>query len=570
MPQYREGTGPKEGLRTLVLLCTALEGLGHGLDLEEIRQWIEGVVPAVEVRAVPKLCHWPREMAEAIATSEAMRLVLGLCSKDYSEIELQAHARKGGFDPFGIEVVNLGAYCAQVHSRPQATEKAKLLLQAAVARARAFPGSEPDSAKPVFSWNQMVSRRALFTLPPFHYEAVPSIRPEVCAVQEGCRVCAKTCPHEALVPSGDGRMVLDKTRCTGCGACVSVCPRTAIDLPGASLQQIEAQLAILLGTASLPIHPRAILFVCPRSAAALDRLARKGFSYPVNWFPVEVPCIGMVTPTWLLHCLNLGASAVGLLPCLRGDCRFGQQEVVEGGVGYCQELLSLLGGAPDAVRLLDTDDGRALAYTLGSLREEGKKPQAERPGDGALFTPRATARAILGLAEKFAPSFDRSLGHPYSPVGMVEVENGCTGCEACAHACPTGALATQRDEEGVALTFDSQLCIGCEACVPVCPERVVKAEKVTDLRRLSQGKLILYRDREIRCEACGAPVAPSAMLKRIAGMLGSEDAITFSFITRYCVSCRGSSIPEGRPSLDGDSDQSRAMEVAAPSSTIRE
>ena len=50
---------------------------------------------------------------------------------------------------------------------------------------------------------------------------------------------------------------------------------------------------------------------------------------------------------------------------------------------------------------------------------------------------------------------------------------------------------------------------------------------VTDLRRLSQGTLTRYRESKVRCEACAAPVASDAMLRRIAVLLGSGDAATF-------------------------------------------
>jgi len=547
MPRTREDTTAGEGLEALVLLCTELEGLGPGLDLEHISGWLKGVVPAVEAQVVPDLCNRPEEIAETFRRSRAARVVLGLCSRDYPQVEVQAHARRVGLEPFGVEVVNLGAYCAQVHQRSEATDKAKLLLEAAVAKARAFPGSDPESVKPVISWDQTVSRRALFTLPPLQYEPVPSIRRGDCAFDEGCRVCAKTCPRHALEPSEQGLMVLDKLRCTGCGACVSACPQTAIDLPGVSPQQINAQIAALLNGAPLPIHPRAILFVCARGTQALEGLAQEGFSYPAGWLPVEIPCVGMVTPTWLLQCLNLGAASTAVLPCLRDDCRFGQREVTEGRVAYCREFLDALGAPPDSVRLLDPHDVGELARALGSLPEPEREAGKDRPRDVALFTPQATARALLGLAERFASSFDGSVAHPYSPVGVVQLAPGCTSCEACVHACPSGALSMERDEEGRALTFDAGLCIGCEACAPVCPEKVVRVEKVTDLSRLAQGKHTLHLDSQIRCEACGAPVAPGAMLSRIAGMLGSEDSGTLSFITRYCTSCRGTLMFGGGP-----------------------
>ena len=521
-----------------VFLCQELKTRGSGLNLEVIEAWFRDHASGVGVRIERGPCCKPRWSLDA-ALSDGTGVVLGLCSHEYSVPELEAQARKAGLDPFGIEVVNLGAYCAQVHEHSEATDKAKLLLEAAIARARAFPEGRPDSLKPILSWDHTVSRRSLFTLPPLRYEPVASIRRGDCAFEEGCRVCARTCPWQALEPSED-LMALEKSRCTGCGACVSACPQTAIDLAGVSPQQINAQIATLLNGASPSIDPRAILFVCARSTPVLDELAKQGHSYPAGWLPVEVPCLGMVTPTWLLQCLNLGAAATGVLPCLRDDCRFGKKEVTEGRVAYCRELLSGLGASPDAVRLLDPRDEHALARALESIPEGTAESRADRVQDVGLFTPRATAQALLGLAERFAPSFDYTLAHPYSPVGMVTVKQGCTACEACVHACPTDALGMERDQEAVTLTFDAGLCIGCESCIPVCPERVVGVEKVTDLSRLAQGKHTLHRDTEVRCESCGAPVAPGAMLKRIAGMLGPEDAGTLAFITRYCTACRGS------------------------------
>lgn len=527
---------PYKGEGTVaVFLCQELKTRGFGLDLEAIQAWFRDQSSGVDVRVERGPCCQAGWSLDAMLNDGA-GLVLGVCSRAYSVPEFEAQLRKAGLDPFGVEVVNLAAYCAGVHAKPQATDKAKILLEGAVARAGAFPDSRPESVKPVLSWDHTLSRRALFTLPPVRYEPVAFIRRDVCAFDNGCRVCARTCPREALEPS-EGLMALDKTRCTGCGACVSACPQTAIELPGVSPQQIDAQIAKLLNGASLSIQPRAILFVCERSTPALEGLAQRGITYPSGWLPVEVPCLGIVTPTWLLQSLNLGAAAAGVLPCLRDDCRFGKREVTEGRVAYCREFLSVLGASPDAVRQLDPRDEDGLIRGLASIPKGVKV--AEHSREVTLFSPRATAQALIGLAERYAPALDRSLVHPYSPVGQVAVEPGCTACEACVHACPTSALIMERDQDSVALNFDPGLCVACEACVPACPERVVRVEKVTDLSHLAHGKHTLHRDTEIRCEACGAPVAPGAMLKRIAGMLGPEDAGTLSFITRYCVTCRG-------------------------------
>lgn len=49
-----------------------------------------------------------------------------------------------------------------------------------------------------------------------------------------CRACEDTCPEIALRArpqlGGLARIEVDETACTGCGACVSVCPADAIEV----------------------------------------------------------------------------------------------------------------------------------------------------------------------------------------------------------------------------------------------------------------------------------------------------------------------------------------------------
>lgn len=517
-----------------VILCKGLERLGNGLDLCAVEAWLAGRAPGVEVRCAPPPCDRPeRWLGQRLEGSD--RLVLGLCSINGEKREFQAHAMKAGLDPFAVEVVNLGAFCALPHPRSQATEKAKLLLEAALAKSRAYPGSQPENAKPLFSWDRQVSRRSLFTLPPVRYEAVPSIREDACVAGKRCLVCATACPRGALSLSEDGRMILDKARCTGCGACVSLCPRVAIDLPGASLSEIEAQISMLLDSALTTLHPRGIVFICERGVETFESLALSGVSYSAGWLPVEIPCIGMVTPTWFLQCLNRGAAAVAALVCPSEECRFGRREVIEGRVEYSREFLGALGEQPDLVKLLDQADPVKLASALESLPEA--KERAPRSQVSFSLAPRGAAQAALEVAERCGSPPDCVLPHPHSPLGFVEIKEGCTGCGACASACPTEAMVLERDGDGVSLSFDARLCTGCGECVPVCPEAVVKVERATDLRRLSQGTRALYRGSEVRCEACGGPIAPREMVEKLRALLGNHPAV--STVTRYCLYCRG-------------------------------
>ena len=45
----------------------------------------------------------------------------------------------------------------------------------------------------------------------------------------GCQACMSVCPMGAISVDADGKCVIDPAICVSCGACASTCPATAID-----------------------------------------------------------------------------------------------------------------------------------------------------------------------------------------------------------------------------------------------------------------------------------------------------------------------------------------------------
>ncbi|RLC59164.1 MAG: hypothetical protein DRI30_01220 [Chloroflexi bacterium] len=538
---------------TLVLLCGSLVRRDADLDPSELAHWIVDSNARTRAVIVPDLCSNPGAVSDT-AESATRMLVLGLCSSEYREPEFQRSARKAGIDPLAIAVVALGSYCAAPEQDGDASGMAKTLLAAAVAGVQAYPGSQPEDIRPyVVGDDQRISRRALFTMPPLAYRPVVSIDRKVCAASTGCDQCVQACPEGALT-NVDGAIQIARRSCVSCGLCQSACPTSAAQLPGQTVSQLEAAVGELLSSSALdPDVPRAILFVCRKSASALDSLSRSSSPTAPQWLPLSVPCSGFVSPAVILQSLAHGAAAVGIVGC-GSYCRYNQQEQTQGKIDYCQKVLAALSLPTSAVAFFDAALGASsLADSLSSPLEGSQR--ADALTSGLSFSgPSAAASALTALAanDEAIPALD----HPFSPLGLVKIDaDGCTGCGSCAQACPTDALDLAEGDT-VTLTFNPALCIGCAQCVSVCPEKVVEVSRDTDLARLRDGPERLYEDEAIRCQSCDSVVASAAMLKRIEAALtedGRPSDKTMKTITRLCTDCRGTAVPFGRaPAPDSD------------------
>jgi Fe-S-cluster-containing hydrogenase component 2 len=460
------------------------------------------------LRVVEGLCRRPGTLGRVLAGQGFRRLVVGLCAPPSSRAEIQAQARRVGLDALGVEVVSL---------RGASPEKTKMLLAAAVARARAFAGSGPEHAKVYLT--SRLTRRSLLTLTLAEYRAVPSVAEETCVAEGGCTACVEACPRDALAWV-DGRIVLDKETCEPCGLCVTACPRGAVVLPSTTPAQVEAEIRTLLS--ARPSGPRGIVFRCAR---APEKETHEG------WMPIALPCVAMAPPPWLLAPLLMGAGVVGVLAC-RPGCPMGQEETIEATVAFCRSFLRALGVREERVTLDPALDQPAP--------EGGRVVPLED-----AFGPRGAAEVLSNLAAAYDVP-DAVLTHPASPLGIVAIRpEACTGCGMCAKACPTEALTYGEGGGAVTLTFDAAACGACGQCLSPCPEArggAIALSRTVDLARLRGGRTVLYRDATARCEACAAAIAPVTMIRRVEALLGDDFHALMPAVTRYCPKCRAAAL----------------------------
>jgi coenzyme F420-reducing hydrogenase delta subunit/Pyruvate/2-oxoacid:ferredoxin oxidoreductase delta subunit len=312
---------------------------------------------------------------------------------------------------------------------------------------------------------------------------------------------------------------------------------------------VDARVVALLDPTLGDLAPRGILFLCQQSAPTLETSVGQGFRYPGGWLPVRVPCAGSLSAGLLLRCLALGAAAVGVVGC-RDQCRFNQGGSVAERIDFCQEVLKRMGAPADLVKFCPLP-GDEAAWALPAAPILAAQRPSPPLAHGASHDPRIAAGAILSLARALQAPPDLTIAHPASPFGVVELDSaGCTACEACTAVCPTHALSSVHRGAEITIHFEAARCTGCGLCVPRCPELergVLRLQRAVDVRRLGEGPVAVHRDRTLRCQACGAPIAPAAMMTRLAAMLGPDYPFLADTIGRYCSTCRGAPTARRKP-----------------------
>lgn len=516
-----------------MLVCSDALAPRTRLDASAVAELLLRREPPLTMQLVDDLCASPDRLRAGTAGG-ATRLVLGVCSRDVPAAEIQRWGTRAGLDPLAVEWVPLSFAAAVARTDPVCgQETAALQLAASAARLAAFPGSEPEHLRISFARGS-VSRRAVLSLPPFVYEPVARVDQSACLGGERCGLCISACPHGSISVT-DGGVDVDRGGCLACGLCVSRCPVGAITLPGSSLGQYEAQLRALLSQTGSLTGPVGILIGCRHAGGALDALPET-ISIAIDWIPVEVPSLGMVTPGWFLQALAAGAVAVAVLACPDDLEECG---LVDERVDFCRKALHSLGHDDARLRMLSGNQ-EEWGINLGDVPPGSLRPYVA-VGGVCLREPRATAQALLSL--RHAVPTPTPVRHGSSPLGVVRIDHGrCTVCGACAYACPTEALTIREHPNEVRLQLDPTACIACQHCVSACPEHAVTVRAETDLATLAAGTVVPKTSAVTKCRTCGRAVAPDTMVQRVRTLLADQPADLLDALGTSCGDCRAATV----------------------------
>jgi heterodisulfide reductase subunit A len=135
-----------------------------------------------------------------------------------------------------------------------------------------------------------------------------------------CRLCENICEFNVLKIE-DNQLKITQANCSGCGACIAMCPYEALYIPGFRKMQISAQLkSILVEKKEFPLI---IAYLCNWcSYVGADLAGTSKIIYPTNVRTIHVMCTAMLNPSLIFESFFYGADGVLIAGCHPQDCHY--------------------------------------------------------------------------------------------------------------------------------------------------------------------------------------------------------------------------------------------------------
>ena len=304
-----------------------------------------------------------------------------------------------------------------------------------------------------------------------------------------CLKCAAACTS-GCISLEDGELVIDASKCVGCGTCATVCPTCALE----SLNPSDAELKAACLRA---VRGDEVVIACSQMEAALGDLLVPGAA-------AFVVCAGRVDESLLA---GLAAEGVGCVTVLCGDCdHCAQRHGRDTAERVAETARQVLGAWGNDLEVVVTDVPPVSVLASGADEAAGEVARAAyfaqersclpiREAEGVRVgssagqdAPKHPAHSLHVMKDGTLPHFipDRrerlldalaQLGEPEGGKletrlwGAVVIDGTkCVSCRMCATFCPTGAIAKFDDADGtLGVTHTPGDCVKCGSCRGVCP-----------------------------------------------------------------------------------------------------
>jgi ferredoxin len=384
------------------------------------------------------------------------------------------------------------------------------------------------------------SRRNLLSALSPQHEVIPSILSSNCS-GTSCKLCASVCPVDAIADTHN-TLKIDKSACTGCGACVNTCPRGTISYPGYSAAELEREIeGFLSKRVELPYR---ILSVVCQSCSNTEDISLKAISPSI--FTIKVPSLAIISPLLLLNAFNMGADGIVLTHDEQHCSSKMSVQALNKNIHFVQQLFDRWQIDKKRIEYVnkanisDTALCRELHKFTEMVIELGHTPFHSIAGSMTFEGMYSLAAIIKEMDTKLQLSDEGIFADECVPFGSVNIDQSyCTGCSICAQSCPTGAISTKisDDSSNLKLEFQHNKCIACGICINICPEKCMRSRKVLNFARLSDLKETIFENDFALCHNCRKPYATKSMVDILKQKLETAGVFSAEW-TEYCPSCR--------------------------------
>mgnify|MGYP000468681098 CR=1 FL=1 len=186
--------------------------------------------------------------------------------------------------------------------------------------------------------------RVIGTLAQKEFEVDPMlafVHEDLC---DGCGACVSKCPKSAIQMNSENKAYVSEALCVGCGSCIASCPHEALDLHGYTNSQLYAAIQGALA-GKTDAQKRIIVFAddsCTYRVA--DAVGIRKMTYSGDVRIIRIPSASRITDKLIIYTFQQGADGILIGDCPEKSSRFAwsKQQTLEN-IKAAQSYLKTIG-----------------------------------------------------------------------------------------------------------------------------------------------------------------------------------------------------------------------------------